>query len=146
MATERASKIKRRRVRILVVDHHPTVRQRLIQVIRGQGDLLVCGEASGASGALAAIATSKPDMVLADISLLGLGGVELIANMNGPKRKLPVLVLCARSDSVSAERALRAGARGCIIKHKATEQVVEAVRHVLAGEVYVSATILGKLR
>lgn len=123
---------------ILIVDDHPIVRQGLAQLINQETDLVVCGQAEDAHDAILAIRKYDPDLVIVDISLKDTSGVELIKDLKVQYPDLPVLTLSMHDEAVYGERALRAGARGYIMKQEATEKVVTAIRRVLAGEVYVS--------
>jgi DNA-binding NarL/FixJ family response regulator len=123
---------------VLVVDDHPIVRQGLTLMIEQEPDLEVCGEAEEIRAALAAIQAAPPDVVLLDISLPGPDGFELLKAIRTTHPALPVLVLSMHDESMYAERALRAGANGYIMKQEATENVLVALRRVLRGEMYVS--------
>jgi DNA-binding NarL/FixJ family response regulator len=130
--------MKTTRHRVLVVDDHPIVRQGVTLMIEQEPDLEVCGEAEEARTALAVIHSARPDVVLLDISLPGPDGFELLKAIRGAHPALPVLVLSMHDESMYAERALRAGANGYIMKQEAAENVLVALRRVLRGEVYVS--------
>ncbi|MBP7053401.1 MAG: response regulator transcription factor [Phycisphaerae bacterium] len=130
---------------IVIVDDHPIVRQGLAQLINQESDLLVCGQAEDAHEAMQTIRESDPDMVIVDISLKETSGVELIKDLKIQYPDLPVLTLSMHDETVYGERALRAGARGYIMKQEATEKVVTAIRRVLAGEVYVSNGMAAKM-
>jgi DNA-binding NarL/FixJ family response regulator len=130
---------------IVIVDDHPIVRQGLAQLINQESDLLVCGQAEDAYEAMQTIRESDPDMVIVDISLKETSGVELIKDLKIQYPDLPVLTLSMHDETVYGERALRAGARGYIMKQEATEKVVTAIRRVLAGEVYVSNGMAAKM-
>ena len=134
-----------RKSRILVVDDHPIVRQGLALLINQETDLLVCGEAEEASGAMHVLASSKPDILIVDISLNGPDGIDLLKNIRNVHPTLPVLILSMHDESIYAERALRAGANGYIMKQEATEKVLVALRRILAGEIYVSDRIANKM-
>lgn len=123
---------------VLIVDDHPIVRQGLAQLINQEDDLEVCGQAEDAHQALRAVRELGPDLVVADISLRETSGMDLLKDLKIQHPSLPVLMLSMHDETVYAERALRAGARGYIMKQEATERVVAAIRRVLAGEVYVS--------
>src|SRR5271167_648736 len=131
--------------RILVVDDHPIVRQGLALLINREPDLVVCGEAEEAMGAMHVLASSRPDVLIVDISLNGPDGIDLLKNIRISHPTLPVLILSMHDESIYAERALRAGANGYIMKQEATENVLVAVRRILSGEIYVSARIAGKM-
>lgn len=127
--------------RVLVVDDHPIVRQGLALMINREPDLVVCGEAEDAMAAMHVLASARPDFVIVDISLNGPDGIELLKNLRTTHPVLPVLILSMHDESIYAERALRAGANGYIMKQEATEKVLVAVRRILSGEIYVSDRI-----
>ena len=135
----------RQKHRVLVVDDHAIVREGLTTVINQQSDLTVCGGADDAQTALDAVAKLHPDLVIVDISLKGINGIELIKQMQRRDKKIPILVLSMHDESLYVERVLRAGARGYIMKQEGTEKVVTAIHKVLAGEVYVSDAMGKKL-
>jgi len=130
---------------ILLVDDHPILRQGLTQLINQEADLRVCGEADEEHTAMEAIAALKPDMVIVDIALRDTSGIELIKKIRASNERLPILVLSMHDESLYTERALRAGANGYIMKQEAPDQVVKAIRRVLAGEIYVSEQIGSRL-
>ena len=131
--------------RVIVVDDHPIVRQGLAQMIDREPDLVVCGEAEEAHAALQAIAALKPDIVVIDISLNGPSGIEMLKTLRQTDPKLRVLILSMHDEMVYAERALRAGANGYIMKQEATEMVLVALRRILGGEVYVSSRVANRM-
>ena len=124
--------------KVFLIDDHPIVRQGLALFIDREPDLMVCGEADGALSALQAIQDSLPDFVVLDISLEGPDGLELLKTMRAKYPNLPVLILSMHDESAYAERALRAGANGYIMKQEATEKVLTAIRQILRGDVYLS--------
>lgn len=124
--------------RIFLVDDHPLVREWLTNLIQQQPDLAVCGETENAPAALSAIATAKPDLVIADINLKNSSGLELIKNLKESHPNIPVLVLSMHDESLYAERAFRAGASGYVNKRETAQKTVEAIRRVLDGKLYVS--------
>ena len=130
---------------VLLVDDHPVVRHGLARFIDKEPDLAVCGEADDAHAALDAIERLRPDVVVADLSLKGRPGLELVKDIDARFPGLPVLVLSMHDEGLWAERVLRAGARGYIMKQEATEQVVNALRRVLRGEVWVSPAMSSRL-
>ena len=130
---------------VFVIDDHPIVREGLTQLINREPDLIVCGTAEDIYEALKAMQTLKPDIALADISLKGSDGIELIKNLKIRMPALPVLVLSIHDESIYAPRALRAGARGFIMKQEATENVLLALRRVLSGEIYLSKRMANKM-
>jgi DNA-binding NarL/FixJ family response regulator len=130
---------------VLIVDDHPIVRQGLALLINQEKDLEVCGQAEDAHEAMQAIGQLDPDMVIVDIGLKDTSGIELIKDLKIQHPDLPVLTLSMYDEAVYGERALRAGARGYVMKQEATEKVVTAIRRVLAGEVYVSSGMAAKM-
>src|ERR1700733_5379667 len=133
------------KIRVLVVDDHPIVRQGLSQLINQEPDLMVCGQAEDARTALDAIDPSQPDILIVDVSLDGPDGIELLKTIRAKDARLPVLILSMHDESLYAERALRAGANGYIMKQEATERVLVAIRQILGGEVYVSERMAKKM-
>src|SRR6202041_2375121 len=131
--------------RILVVDDHPIVRQGLALLINREPDLVVCGEAEEAMGAMHVLASARPDVLIVDISLNGPDGLDLLKNVRISHSSLPVLILSMHDESIYAERALRAGANGYIMKQEATEKVLVALRRILSGEIYVSDRIANSM-
>ena len=131
--------------RVLIVDDHPLMRQGLAQLVNQQPDLTVCGEAEDVPEALQKTADLKPDVVIVDLSLKGSDGIELIRNLRSRSAQLPVLVLSMHDEALYAERALKAGAWGYIMKQEATNQVLSGLRRVLAGEIYVSHRLSSKI-
>lgn len=127
-----------RRRSVLIVDDHPVLRHGIAQLINHEKDLVVCGEAESAPTALEAMRRLKPDLALLDISLQGTNGIELIKLMRAEQPKLPILMLSMHDESLYALRALRAGARGYVMKGEAMEHVLTALRKVLEGDIYVS--------
>ena len=126
------------KAKVLIVDDHPIVRQGLAQLLNGEADLIVCGEADNARKAMAAIADLQPDLAIVDITLQGTNGIELIKNIVAQWPELPILVLSMHDESLYAERALRAGAKGYVMKQEATEKLTGALRRILNGQIYVS--------
>jgi DNA-binding NarL/FixJ family response regulator len=124
--------------RILIVDDHPLVREGLRQMIDRNPDLVVCGEAPDAAEALKAVAELKPDLVLVDISLGGTNGIDLIKSLKSKYDDLPVMVVSMHDESLYAERALRAGAMGYVMKHEPTKVVMAAISKVLGGDIFLS--------
>ena len=126
---------------VLLVDDHPLVREWLSTLIGLQPDLAVCGEAAAAAEAMQAAAASKPEVAIVDISLRDSSGIELIKDLKAAWPNLTVLVLSMHEESHYAQRALRAGAKGYIMKREATKNVIEAIRTVLEGKFYLSDTL-----
>jgi len=133
------------RKRILVVDDHAVLREGLIAQINREPDLVVCGEAETARAAMEAVEKLVPDLVLADITLPGRNGLELIRDLRAVRPRLPVLVLSMHDASLFAERVLRAGGQGYISKQQSGGQLIKAIRHVLNGQIYVSEEVSTRL-
>lgn len=127
--------------KVLIVDDHPILRKGLAMLINQEPDLVVIAEADNAQKALEMIEKHKPDMLIVDISLPGIDGIELIKTVKLRYRNLPSLVVSMHDECLFAERALRAGARGYIMKQEALERVLVAIRRILAGEIFVSDKI-----
>ena len=130
---------------VLIVDDHPIVRQGLAQLLNGEPDFIVCGEAENARKAMQAIADIKPDVAIIDITLQGTNGIELIKNIVAQWPDLPILVLSMHDESLYAERALRAGAKGYVMKQEATEKLTGALRRIINGQIYVSEKLADKM-
>ena len=133
------------KTKVLLVDDHPILRAGLGKLINQEADMMVCGEAEDAPKAFEAVSTLSPDIVVVDISLKGSNGIELIKNVKARFPSLPVLVLSMHDESLYAERALRAGSLGYIMKEEAIEQVLVAIRRVLAGEIFLSDKMKSKM-
>lgn len=127
--------------KILIVDDHPLVREGLESKIRRQSDLTVCGQAAEGEEALSLIESEQPDLAIVDISMPGMGGLELVKHMQALASEMAILVVSRHDEELYAQRAIRAGARGYVMKRKASEKVIEAIRHVLEGGIYVSKKI-----
>lgn len=145
MPENRTSKGGRSPVRVLIVDDHPVVRRGLAQVLDATDDFVFCGEAETAAGALKAVSENDPDVAVVDLTLKGKSGLELVKDLHTRHPDLPVLVLSMHDESLYAERALRAGARGYIMKDGRMEEVVQALRQVLDGRVYLSQRMTSRL-
>jgi len=124
--------------RIFIVDDHPLVREWLATLINRQSDLMVCGDADNASDGLKLIATVKPHVAVVDISMQGGSGLELLKNIKAASPEVLVIVLSMHDEALYRERALRAGARGYVMKREATKRVLQAIRSVLGGKLYLS--------
>jgi len=125
-------------IRILIVDDHPVVRDGLAAKLETDSDFVVCGEAEDVSGALAQIDALAPDLAVVDISLSRGNGIDLIKRIRDRDEKLPILVWSMYAENLYAERALRAGAQGYVHKGRATHEILDAIRTVLEGKVYLS--------
>lgn len=133
------------RKRILVVDDHAVLREGLVAQINREADLIVCGEAETARAAVQAAEKLDPDLVLADITLPGRNGLELIRDLRSLRPSLPVLVLSMHDASLFAERVLRAGGRGYVSKQQSGEQLIKAIRQVLGGQIYLAEEVSTRL-
>jgi DNA-binding NarL/FixJ family response regulator len=145
MNTKASAGTANRKSKIFVVDDHPIVRQGLGLLINREPDMIVCGAAEETQSALRAIPTLQPDVMVVDISLTGPDGLELVKMIRTRDANLPILVLSMHDESIYAERALRAGANGYIMKQEATEKVLVAIRRILRGEVYLSDRVSSKM-
>jgi DNA-binding NarL/FixJ family response regulator len=128
--------------KIFIVEDHPVFREGLVQIINGEGDLTVCGQAEDAETALQAIPGLKPDLVLIDITLPGKSGLELIKELRDRNGGIKLLVLSMHDESLYADRVLQAGGDGYIMKQEDPEEVVHAIHDVLEGHIYVSEEVL----
>ena len=124
--------------RILIVDDHPLVRAGFAQLIGDCADLEVCGEAGDIAEAMRQIETNRPDLAIIDLSLAGSSGLDLIERAHARDRDLLILVASMHDETLYAERALAAGARGYINKQEAQDRIILAIRQVLGGKVYLS--------
>jgi len=131
--------------RVLVVDDHSIVRHGLSLLLQREADLDVCGEAGTFDEAVALVAEKKPDVVLVDITLKDRSGLDLIKALIALHPGVRCLVLSMHDEAEYADRALRAGARGYVMKEDADEVVVQAIRHVIKGEIYVSPVMSTRL-
>jgi DNA-binding NarL/FixJ family response regulator len=130
---------------VLIVDDHPMMRQGLAQLINNEPDLVTCGEAEGAQQAMDLVSNTAPDLVLVDISLPDKHGLELIKDIQVMHPGLAVLVVSMHDESLYAERVLRAGGRGYIMKQEGGRKMMQAIRTVLSGQIYVSEKMSAKI-
>jgi len=135
----------RAKKRLLILDDHPMMREGLAQLINNESDLSVCGEAGTGQQAIDLAAKAKPDLLLADISLPDKNGLEVVKQLHEFQPGLSVLVISMHDESLYAERALRAGARGYIMKQEGGKKLMEAIRVVLGGKIYVSENMSAKV-
>ncbi|MGA2555731.1 MAG: response regulator transcription factor [Verrucomicrobiota bacterium] len=131
--------------KILIVDDHPMMREGLAQLIGHDPALKVCGDAGDAAAALEKTAALKPDLVLVDLSLPGKNGLELIKDMQALHPGVLVLAISMHDEGLYAERVLRAGGRGYIMKQEGGKKIAQAVRQVLDGHIYVSEKMSAKI-
>ncbi len=138
------SQVQQRR-RILLVEDHPMVRERLAEVITREPDLTVCGEAEDHKQALELIAATRPELMVLDLMLKRSHGLDLLKDAHIQFPELAVLVVSMHEESLYAERVLHAGARGYITKQQATRHVMEAIRTVLDGQIYLSRNLVTRV-
>lgn len=127
--------------RIAIIDDHPMVRERLVELIVREPDLEVCGEAEDRSDALQLIANTTPHLAIVDLTLKSSLGIELIKDLQVLHPKVKILVVSMQDEMIYAERCIRAGARGYITKQQASRNVMQAIRSVLAGEIFISEAV-----
>jgi len=127
-----------RKSRVFIVDDHPLVREGLTNLINGQDDLIVCGEAKDSAQAINGVVKARQDVALIDISLENESGFELVKQLRSQFPQVALIILSMHDEGLYAERALRAGARGYVMKHETSKSVLASIRQVLAGGVYVS--------
>jgi len=130
------------RHRVFIVDDHPLVREGLANLINQQPDLVVCGQAEDAAQTLAGIGASRAELALIDISLKTASGLELVKDLKVHFPEVALIVLSMHDEMLYAERAIRAGARGYVMKRETTKEVLTAIRRVLQGDVYVSERVV----
>ncbi len=126
---------------IVVVDDHPILREGIVHLLEAEDDLTVCGKCGSAAEALSMIEKTEPDLVLTDLTLPGKSGIELIKDLQALCPKIPVLVMSMHDELVYAERVLRAGGRGYVMKEAGSEEIVVAIRRVIEGNVYASPSV-----
>jgi DNA-binding NarL/FixJ family response regulator len=134
-----------RKSRVFIVDDHPLVREGLGNLINGQDDLIVCGEAEDSVQAIAGIIQARPDVALVDISLKNESGLELVKDLGKQCPFVALIVLSMHDEALYAERALRAGARGYVMKRETSKSVLASIRSVLEGGVYVSERVVNRM-
>jgi DNA-binding NarL/FixJ family response regulator len=133
------------RKKILIVDDHPITRHGLCQLLNHEPDLVVCGEEESAHRALAAMKTAQPDLILVDLSLAGKSGLEFIKDLRVLHPEAAVLAVSMHDETIYAERVLRAGARGYIMKSEGGAKLLKAIRNILAGSIYVSEKMSARI-
>ena len=139
------SETSARKNRVFIVDDHPLVREGLTNLINGQHDLFVCGEAKDSAQAVNGIAKARADVALIDISLTNESGLELVKQLTRQFPRVALIILSMHDETLYAERALRAGARGYVMKHETSKNVLASIRRVLGGDVYVSERIVNRM-
>ena len=145
MPTKAAPKKQTNLTKVLIIDDHPVVREGLAMLIDRQPDLQVCGEASDVTEGLEQTAATKPDVAVVDIGLKNGDGLDLIRRLKARDRSLRILVWSMFGERVYAERALNVGALGYITKEQATDQIIDAIRYVREGKVYVSEAVKDRM-
>jgi DNA-binding NarL/FixJ family response regulator len=133
------------KTRIYIVDDHALIRRGLATLIQGEPDMEICGEGEDAATGLQDIIKLQPDLVIADISLKGNSGLELIKNIRAFNPKIQVLVLSMHHESVYALRVLKAGARAYVMKQDVVKKIIEAIRRIRSGHLYVSDEVAGQM-
>lgn len=131
--------------KVLLVEDHPMFRERLAHLINKDLGMIICGETDNIAGAMKIIREAEPDIAIVDISLRGSSGLELLKDIRSQRLNVAVLVLSMHAEETYAERVLRAGGRGYIMKSEASSEVIDAIRTVQRGEVYVSKFMTSKL-
>jgi len=139
MTTLAERPIAKTRRRVFLIDDHPLVREWLANVINQQNDLTVCGQSEGREGCLDAIEKKRPDVAVVDISLKDCSGFDLIAEIKQSFPRMEIIVLSMHDSPLYARRALRAGAKGYVVKRETTRKICNAIRDVLDGATYISA-------
>jgi DNA-binding NarL/FixJ family response regulator len=129
------------KVRILLIDDHPLIRESLTNLINQQSNMHVCGEAEGAQRGMEVVAASKPDVIIMDLSLNDGSGLDLLRAMNSTHPEVRIIVLSMHDEKLYAERCLRSGARGYVMKSESTKRIVTAIRDVLLGRLAISDPI-----
>ena len=137
-------------IKIVIVEDHPIFRMGMKELINCEEDMIVCGDAEDVQGARVILEKEMPDLVIVDLSLKESNGIELVKEINDNHKKMSSLVLSMHDESLHAERCIMAGAKGYIMKQEASESVVDAIRQIISGDIYVSprimSTILNKFR
>lgn len=133
------------KARVIIVDDHPIFRMGMAELLNQEDDFTVCGLAEDITGARRVIQQHQPDLAIIDITLAGENGLDLVKELSSEKSGLLILVLSMHDEQVWAERAIRAGARGYIMKKEASEKVIFALRNILGGKIHVSASIMERL-
>jgi len=132
-------------IRIVIVDDHPLVRERLVELINREPDLAVCGEAEDRHEAIEIIASTRPHLAVIDLSLKNSLGIELIKDLQASQPEVLILVVSMQDELIYAERCIRAGARGYITKQQASRNVMHAIRQILDGNIYLSQAVSNQL-
>jgi len=145
METDRNQPPRQMQNRVLLVEDHPIFSMGMRELINQESDLAVCGMVDNLTAALEEIEKNRPDLIIVDLSLKESLGLDLIKEVDKRKYRIPMLVLSMHDEAIHAERCILAGARGYIMKQEASESVIEALRHILAGNIYVSSKIMTRI-
>jgi DNA-binding NarL/FixJ family response regulator len=140
-----AAKRRQGKSRVILVEDHPMFREQLVHLINKQADMQVCGEADSTREALQLVESEHADIVIVDLTLKGPSGLELIKDLKAREIDVPVLVLSMHDELLYAERVIRAGARGYISKHEASNEVMVAIRKVLSGQIYLGGHMASRV-
>ena len=133
------------KIRVVIVEDHRMFREQLVHLINKASDLVIVGEADNIRDGFALIQETQPNIAIVDITLTGSSGIELLKDLRAHGIEVPVLILSMHDESLYAERALRAGARGYVTKHEASESVMTAIREVLNGEIHLNPRFMSKM-
>ncbi|HET7499932.1 MAG TPA: response regulator transcription factor [Kofleriaceae bacterium] len=128
-------------IQVFVIDDHPIVRHGFAQLLAAEPDLAVCGQAGDAHAALEALATAAPDVITVDVSLGSTSGIDLIRDIKQRLPRTAILVISMHDELLYAERSLRAGAAGYVMKHEPTDTLLRAIRTVAGGEIFVTSAV-----
>jgi DNA-binding NarL/FixJ family response regulator len=139
------SPVVKAKKKVFIVDDHAILRDGLSELLNHTEDLIVCGEAASAEEALERIPAASPDLAVVDLSLPGMSGMDLVSSLNAKHPSVKILVLSMHDESIYAEKAVRAGARGYIMKHQVAREVAAAIRTVLSGDLYLSQKLSKEL-
>lgn len=131
-----------RKAKVIIVEDHPIFRKGLAQLINDEKDMQICGEAQDVIDAKKALAKVNPDLMIVDLTLKGASGLGFINDVHKQMPNLPILVLSMHDESIYAERVLRAGARGYVMKQEMTDKVIVAIRQVMAGKMFFSESVV----
>lgn len=142
---DRKASLTSKKTRIFILDDHPIVRQGIGEMINDEADMTVCGESDNYQEAMGVVESLKPDVILVDISLNGSSGLEFLKSLKIHNPDCKALILSMHDETLYAERALREGARGYIMKQEATEKIMDAIRHVMKGQIYLSDHMMERI-
>jgi DNA-binding NarL/FixJ family response regulator len=131
--------------RVYIVDDHPITRQGLMALINAEPDLTICGETDNAPSAIEQIQKLEPDVALIDVTLKTSSGIELIKHLKALRPQMPILMMSMHDESLFAERALRAGAKGYVMKLESSDTILAALRRTLSGEIHLSEFMRDKM-